>query len=492
MGIANFYSWIKEQYPMAFKKTTGIYDNVYIDLNYLLHMCSYNCRSKDEIISRLKSIIETIIKFSIPVKTLNLFTDGASSLAKLLLQRKRRLNISRSDKDLEISSLNFTPGTKFMIDLENNLKDLKKKIETIYNIKVNIFANSNDEAELKIKNSLMKNSRLSKNDTHIVVTNDADVVVMMLTNCNYEKICILFKDDNYCTLSLGELIKEHCKLYGTSKAPNLDFSFLSLFLGNDYIPKVNFATPDKLWKIYRYVLFDYPNGIIKINNISNTDDKKDKYEFIINSKFLVSLLSGLFGSVPIRQSKKINYRDSRSKLYENYYDGLTWCFDMYLNADCVRYNYMYEYPNSPHPLGLILSLHMNPEYIVLKECKYDCIDQDLYAILLLPRSAKSLISKKYYEFMDSVSNLYEQEDCKKCGDFHKELKMINSKIVGIKDSNDDNDKKELKKYKALSSATSKKLVTHKKNHSTLCLLDINDVVHKYNRYKNKYITKINS
>lgn len=44
MGITNFYKWIKTDYANCIKPIGNrCYDHVYIDLNYLLHMCYYNC-----------------------------------------------------------------------------------------------------------------------------------------------------------------------------------------------------------------------------------------------------------------------------------------------------------------------------------------------------------------------------------------------------------------------------------------------------------------
>lgn len=53
MGITNFYKWIKTDYANCIKPINGeCYNHVYIDMNYLLHMCIYDCTNLDVLIKK--------------------------------------------------------------------------------------------------------------------------------------------------------------------------------------------------------------------------------------------------------------------------------------------------------------------------------------------------------------------------------------------------------------------------------------------------------
>ena len=84
-----------------------------------------------------------------------LAVDGSSPYAKVLLQRKRRLQVVRGKTMIEkMNALQLTPGTQLMYDIE---KYLKKYVERLKNelsyLKISYVissAKSPDEGELKI------------------------------------------------------------------------------------------------------------------------------------------------------------------------------------------------------------------------------------------------------------------------------------------------------------------------------------------------------
>lgn len=462
MGILNFYSWIKSSYADAFNQEwLNMYDNVHIDLNYLLHMCSYNCKNQHEIISRLDSILETIVSTALPKHTVNLYADGPSPLAKLILQRKRRLSISKSDKDLSVSSLIFTPGTMFMMELEKKLDYTIKKIGTLYNVKIHCYIDSTDEAELKIKNNVMNMQIKDSKQTHIIVTSDADVVVMMSTLKYFEKVFILFKSKEFIVLNLSKLLELHTEKYGLSKTYNTDFAFVNMLLGNDYIPKIQFASFDKIWEIYRSNVHLYPSGLCDSN-------------LTINRDFLCDIILGIVTRTHKNLLKKSKIRDVGDKLYPMYMDGLLWCMNVYMTGKCNRYNYMYEYQTSPNPFILYLYVSKTTTSLQNSIIKSDPIDKSLYGILLLPKSAKKLVDKKYHDFIDNNYKLYDEECCKHCIKFHNDLSVLNKKLLLLNEGESGKD------IKGEISLISREMVAHKKSHTVLVLDDIESIVEKFN------------
>jgi 5'-3' exonuclease len=94
MGIKNFHQWLHEKFPTAFIpiKNNNIYEYIYIDLNFILHNSIYSCRTEKEFMNRLKNNLDIIFSNFIATKEVFFAIDGPSSFAKIMLQRKRRLN----------------------------------------------------------------------------------------------------------------------------------------------------------------------------------------------------------------------------------------------------------------------------------------------------------------------------------------------------------------------------------------------------------------
>lgn len=465
MGILNFYKCIRKNYSDCIKKNwLDTYSHVYIDINYALHHCSHKAESEDEILEKLTKFIDGVLCETLPTKSLVLGSDGSAPLAKLLLQRKRRLAKSKSiESEDKISSLIFTPGTKFMENIKNKLSDYFTSIEKIYCIKVDYLNPDYDEAELKLKEKMEKNIKKNKDDTHIIATNDADVIVMLSSLEYYKNVYIYIKSyPNSDILSMVKLIDLHTDKVGATFNPGLDFMVTNILLGNDYLHKLNFIDFDKLWNAYTITAITHPEGLILNRNLT------------INIKFFIKLLMQIVMRTKSGFIKKLTPETMTNLLYENYFDGFTWCIHTYNNGKCVRYNYMYGYQSGPHPLGLLISLMNNNKLLLLNQEIYKPIDPKLYAILVLPKSSKKLIDKKYHDTLNNINLLYDEECCKKCNEYHVNIKKINNEI---KTEKDDENIKELRKKTGI---ISKQLGLHKKQHDLLTVDDINDIIKKIN------------
>lgn len=487
MGITNFHKMIKQKYPSSFKKRwLRSYQHVYVDINYALHYCSYGSKSEEDVLTRLHNFFDNVLGELIPTKTLNVCTDGVAPLAKLILQRKRRLGTSRSlDSEEEFSSLIFTPGTSFMTKLENVLKKYFDYVEKMYNIKVNYLDHKIDEAELKLKHKVMKNNDSFPNETHIVVTNDADMIVMLSTldKKSLHNIFVFNRSNHENdVISIGKLLELHIREVGTTLNYNLDFALISLLMGNDYIPKVGLADFEKLWSSYKSLSFTNPNGLVNDN-------------LEIDYTFFSRLMYGIITLSKNQFTGKLTRFNTISKLYNNYFDGLTWCLDTYYTGKCTRYDYMYSFTEGPHPLGLMLNIEFNKNILKHNKSLCDPINPNLYAILVLPNFGKNLIDKKYHEFMEKSDVLYSEEKCKQCKDFHSKMKSLNCELsectencndVDINDENDTKLKtKKLNSVKSQISSTSKNMLTHKKSHQLLSLKDIKTISSNFEIYCDK-------
>jgi 5'-3' exonuclease len=102
MGIQNFHKWLISKYPESQIDIQHIKNkchHLYIDMNFLLHYCSYGININDEktLFYRITNNITFLINTIIPTKSITLVTDGSPPLAKLITQRKRRKLMARKD-----------------------------------------------------------------------------------------------------------------------------------------------------------------------------------------------------------------------------------------------------------------------------------------------------------------------------------------------------------------------------------------------------------
>jgi hypothetical protein len=271
------------------------------------------------------------------------------------------------------------------------------------------------------------------------------------------------------TLSIYKLMDLHTTKVGLTQNAGLDFTALNLFLGNDYLPKVDYVDFHKLWEAYSKISLNNSCGLI----LKNNDDIQ------INTSFYIKLLSELVVTMKKCYLNKPKPKDLMSTMYNNYYDGFAWCMITYVNGICSRYNYMYGYDTKPHPLGLMFHLqNFNNEFVNNQKILSDPLPSKLYLILLLPKSQKHLIDKKYYQFMEQEKGLYIEEYCEKCKYFNARIKELGGKITEF-ESKKQNASKTIEEF----NKTKKTLSLHKKQHPALALDDIDDIQRRFNKIK---------
>ena len=77
MGITNYHKFAKSVYADSHKnKWLDSYDNIYFDLNSLLHKIAHISTSTENIITRLKEYMNNIIKLCPPCKRVIITADG--------------------------------------------------------------------------------------------------------------------------------------------------------------------------------------------------------------------------------------------------------------------------------------------------------------------------------------------------------------------------------------------------------------------------------
>jgi 5'-3' exonuclease len=469
MGITGFNAHITKSYPTAYIQQSNLnkciyFDHIYIDLNYLLHICSYKSNNSKQIISKVEYHIKNICSKYIPTRSLNLCSDGVAPFAKLFVQRERRLaEIRNSNLDnLQTSSLNYTPGSIFMTTLHEKFGKLINLLQSTFNIKVFIHNLDIGEAEIKIKKIIEINNKANPIETHLVVSNDADQILIQCASLFYKNIYILIATNEPHILSIGKLIELHQKKYGFSKFPSFDFTFINLLNGNDYFPKIKYLTIDKLWNAYKFTIRNYDGLVTNLE------------PFQINLHVLSKIIIRIIAQTSPKLIANATIQTYNSDAYTSYLDGLMWCSRMYMYGECEDYSYIYEYKINPEPL--LFLMHINKPNLIYGQINNQkkTISNELCVLLLMPIAAKSLCDVKLHNFMKECSLLYEEELCDECSKYHLEISKLN-KEYSISSNSDVIIRKQITSHTKL-------YYSHKQSHIKINKLIIDDIQKKLNIY----------
>jgi 5'-3' exoribonuclease 2 len=241
MGVPAFYRWLSEKYPkivvdMLEKRPTYIngievpmnltepnpngmeYDNLYIDMNGLIHPCSHPedrevPSTEFEMYLNVTKYLDRLFAVVRPRKLLYLAIDGVAPRAKMNQQRSRRFRAAQDAKDRQKmldeviqeveeaglflnsgkggsdwDSNVITPGTEFMYNLSIYIRfyilERMNKYQAWKNIKV-IFSDANEPGEgehkiMKFIRSQRCQPGYNPNQHHILHGLDADLIMLAL------------------------------------------------------------------------------------------------------------------------------------------------------------------------------------------------------------------------------------------------------------------------------------------------------------------------
>ena len=459
MGITKYHTWLKTNHSNCFTEIKEIFlcEHLYIDINFALHACVSNNATEELLIKRLIGFIKNIVAKVNPTKTITLATDGQAPYAKMMLQKKRRTtNIFTDDK--YITPLHFSPGTIFMNSLGEKLDKYFLSLTTEFGIEVIKLFNSPNEAEIKLFQQILINNKINPDDKHVILSSDADVIVIACSVKCCDKILICIRQSKIFTMfSIDQYIKnvkEKSKI--TSNFPNQDITMISLFYGNDYLPKLNYTNPDNLWKSYYECLSVCKTGFF------NKDET-------INNTFMQKYMMLITINLRKQFQKMFVFSQMNMSTYDKYIKGLIWCHRTYVNACCYDYDFIYT-DQSPHALGIYFYLSQKKTFVNFP-LKVNYIPDKIYASLILPRaSIISLVDKKMEKIVSdkSLDFLFESENCKICDDYSKELKKLNNSLTGVAMFYDDDESTDLtESIDNISHAFNQ----HKKNHKNLTMKD---------------------
>jgi hypothetical protein len=255
MGLQDFYIAVRELYPQTttllkgprFDGVDKHYDHVFFDMNNALYLLASTSKTDKIMIRRIFWYISSILQKFPVKKSVYIALDGPGPMAKILLQRERRLEASRPEL-----TARFTPGTTFMTLLKHALLVYVSYLATLPQYEhLKFFVSGADregEGEFKIfehmrhmaaATSTENVCNLVKGDKCLVVGNDSDLIVMGMNQTMFTVDLLRCEKLNLWKHYNLEYLKERlCSgLLGDREHIIRDFMVLCLLNGGDYLPK---------------------------------------------------------------------------------------------------------------------------------------------------------------------------------------------------------------------------------------------------------------
>ena len=337
MGIQKFTSWLKQNYSDCFNQYSYPnqykFDDIYIDMNFIIHSCYYGAESEDKLKLKIFEYIKGLMSKCKATKNLYLYFDGsAGKIKKNTCLKRIKLNSTVNEK---ISSKIFSHTSDFMKDINELSKILSVEYLNLNN-NVNIIVNDSNnfgEAEIKIINTIIEN----KNNNHSVaiISNDSDTIIISLCS-NINNITIFNRQyfiniDKLKQLFVGE--------YHTNY---MDFVVLSLIQGNDYFPKLKYISFDSVWKAY--------NLYIDTQTLVNKGKDISIYQNGITNDNFKKYIECLIYCMPKQYRKCDLTTDLLIEIYnkKNYIECLNYCIDLYCSgkykSETIAYNNIQLHP----------------------------------------------------------------------------------------------------------------------------------------------------
>ena len=257
MGIAKFYSWLKnKRYRGSLQRyVPQNVSSFSFDLNGLIHNVAQKVyaygNGEDPVRKKLiekmdPKMLEAEYHLALGMKlaeviaavqprdTLILAVDGVAPQAKIAQQRQRRFRSAMESSGKEIfNSSAITPGTEFMKRLDNYLQRWIIGAKNTLPPKV-IYSSHmvSGEGEHKIF-AMMRNGDLVGDGAHVVYGMDADLIMLSML-APLDRI-YLMREDLTDVIDIDNL-KSGIREELNSKTAIEDFVVMIFLIGNDFLP----------------------------------------------------------------------------------------------------------------------------------------------------------------------------------------------------------------------------------------------------------------
>ena len=124
MGVPSYFKNIIQTYNdilLTKEDFNIIINNLFFDLNCLIHPCCRGLTDEDEMFDKIYDYIIEIINICNPKDLVYIAIDGVCPRAKIEQQKSRRFKSANENKIWDTNAI--TPGTNFMKKLNKFLKE---------------------------------------------------------------------------------------------------------------------------------------------------------------------------------------------------------------------------------------------------------------------------------------------------------------------------------------------------------------------------------
>lgn len=264
---------------MVWDMRRGSYEEVYIDVNSLLHAAARNRADESEILEAIRCHLSSVLAQYQPRRHLFIAADGPAPLSKLAKQRLRRIDNRRdSERWGTFDTQQFTPGCLFMARLERHMQRFFERQREALRLSPHlevIFSGSAvaGEGEAKIFERIQ---RFSQRHSLAILAADSDTLLQAIAHA-YPAIRVITPPwiggsgrGDFCVgrmlRLLGEQLPDRDRLQ-----TRLDFVLLAGLAGGDHLPAVGFANFNLMWSLY----CDRPDHTIPAL-VSTTSYRRDR------------------------------------------------------------------------------------------------------------------------------------------------------------------------------------------------------------------------
>ena len=284
MGIPKFFRYITDKYPNIITGEHTYIDNLFFDLNCLIHPCAqkviknhpdlvikYNIKTptlenisefEKEVYKEIGTYLKYLIDFAKPQKLIYLAIDGVAPRSKMEQQRSRRYRSimekqMRKKIDHKFNKKNpifdtncITPGTIFMKKLSMFLKSFLLENKKVFGTLI-ILDDSGlvGEGEHKILQYMKENCIT---DSNCVYGLDADLIMLNIVN-GCETCYLLREAIHYGKVDMETLLYFNVSLFGEKLFKSISTPLLDKY----YLLNSEVDELEDLELIKDYILKDY-------------------------------------------------------------------------------------------------------------------------------------------------------------------------------------------------------------------------------------------
>ena len=408
MGVIGLNSFVENFYASCTKKISDIktrapVDYIYFDMNSVLHEAvrvngiqlhevneSAEIEFCQKLVGHVDFVLKNILQTFVPLKSVSVVFDGPVNMAKIYQQQIRRIKQKTGEQCI-------TPGYWLMPLVENEILSLASKsiAEITRNYKkkgasseVSIVLDgmrSPGEGEIKIARALHRNiAHDRENASHLIVGTDSDLImvgmgalqgfnVSLFNTVSMKVLCLgsllrscwvkCFDNESQC---LSQSLCDQRKISKTSVffpqmiCVRLDFLFLFMLSGNDYLSSVDGFNPTNMWVLYKEFLRRETRDGKQFNMAQKPSSEIQSLFILISKQTKENKIKGgnirlrtrninAFFRFALRRSSSGNSKSYFNKCLKaenlaheqktkafvtNYFNGILWCLSTILKGEC--------------------------------------------------------------------------------------------------------------------------------------------------------------